>query len=137
LTKADLIALLNSYLQLLPPRYQGLQSHISIHVTLVSGIFAVAVAGVKDFKVFPVNIFLLTGPTLIMMLSHYAKVIIKKQNAHIKELVVLTAKLEYQLSLYNTSQEKTDLLVNKPWSEDENFLPPKWVNARLKGGKNQ
>ncbi len=72
-----------------------------------------------------------------MMLSHYAKVIIKKQNAHIKELVVLTAKLEYQLSLYNTSQEKTDLLVNKPWSEDESFLPPKWVNARLKGGKNQ
>jgi hypothetical protein len=135
LTKADLIALLNAYLQLLPPRYQSLQSHISIYVTLVSGIFAVTVAGVKDFKAFPVNIFLLTGPILIVMLSHYAKVIIRKQNAHIKELVVLTAKLEYQLGLYDNSQERVDLIADKPWSEDNSLLPPKWVNSRLKSGK--
>jgi hypothetical protein len=69
------------------------------------------------------------------MLSHYAKVIIRKQNAHIKELVVLTAKLEYQLGLYDNSQERADLIADKPWAEDDSFLPPKWVNSRLKSGK--
>jgi hypothetical protein len=40
------------------------------------------------------------------------------------------------LGLYDTSQERTDLSTNKPWSDDKSFLPPKWIGERLKSGKN-
>jgi hypothetical protein len=33
------------------------------------------------------------------------------------------------------SQERLDLITDKPWSEDNSLLPPKWVTSRLKSGK--
>lgn len=108
LTIANLIVLLGAYLQQLPPRSRSLQSYISSYVTLVSGILAVTTAGIKGFKDFPLNLFLSASPALMFVLSYYAEVTIKRQNSHIKELIVFIAKLEYQLGLYTSLVESTD-----------------------------
>lgn len=135
LDKADLITLLGSYMQILPPRWESFQNYITIYVTLILGLFTLVIAGVKDFNTFPLNLLLLIGSILILVLSDYAKKTIKRQNSHIKELIVVIAKLEFQLGLYDTSQERDNLTENKPWSEDKSFLPPKWIEQRLKSGK--
>lgn len=132
LDKADLIALLSSYMQILPPRWESFQNYINIYVTLILGLFTVVIAGIKDFNTFPLNLLLLIGSVLILVLCFAAKATIKRQNSHIKELIVVIAKLEYQLGLYDTSQERNDLIENKPWSEDTSFLPSKWIDPRLK-----
>ncbi|MEL6931170.1 MAG: hypothetical protein AAFO95_21495, partial [Cyanobacteria bacterium J06600_6] len=117
LDKEDLIALLSSYMQILPPRWESFQSYVNIYVTLILGLFTVVIAGVKDFNTFPFNLLLLIGCYLIWILSKYAKETIKRQNSHIKELIVVIAKLEYQLGLYNKLEKRNDLAENEPWSD--------------------
>lgn len=131
LDKTDLIALLSSYMQILPPRWESFQNYVNIYVTLILGLFSVVIVGVKDFGTFPTNFLSSFVCILILVLCFAAKATIKRQNSHIKELIVVIGKLEYQLGLYDTSQERDDLTEKKPWSDDTSFLPPQWIEPRL------
>ena len=134
--KQDLLNLLGFYYQILPPRWQSLQTYINIYITLLSAILGVVIAGLDKFKTYPINFILEIGPMLILILSSYAKKIIKRQNEHIKEAIAMVAKIEYELGLY----EKVSLIdgYNKTqlWPNDESFILPRWVKLRIESGKN-
>lgn len=131
LNKEDLITLLGSYMQILPPRWESFQSYVNIYVTLILGLFSVVIVGVKDFSTFPTNFLSSFICILILVLCFAAKATIKRQNSHIKELIVVIGKLEFQLGLYDTSQERDNLIEKKPWSDDTSFIPSQWIEPRL------
>ena len=135
LTKNDLMDLLGFYFQILPPRWQGLQTYISMYITLLTAILGITIFGFNTFKTYPMNFILELGPILILFISRYAKQTIKRQNEHIKEAIAMIAKIEYELGLYEKislgkNQSRIDL-----WPEDHSFILPRWVKFRTESGK--
>lgn len=132
LSKDDAIKLLGSYLSILPSRWQGLQTYIAIYITLVTGIFSLLLASLKLSEQGATDIYIGLGTILIWLLSQFAKITIKKQNQHIKELIVVIAKLELEIGLYDLKMKEHSNI--QLWKGDEYFITPKWVNDRIKSG---
>lgn len=134
LTKTELINLLNSYLSLLPSRWNSLQIYINIYIVTVTSIFTATIAGFATTSSTPNYILLSIGPIISFLISDLARKTIKRKNRHIKELIVVIAKIEYKLGLYENWGQSED--INQPWKKDESILYPEWVKIRITSGDN-
>ena len=131
ISKENLINLLGHYLSVLPPRWQSMQTYIALYITLVTSILGLLITGASSFKYSLEIFYLIPGYILLFMICRYAKITIKKQNKHLKELIVIIAKLENEIGLYTYKEKENDISL---WKNDKYFLTPKWIEARLKSG---
>lgn len=132
LTDDQKIALLGSYLAILPPRWSSQQNYIAMYFTIVLAVFGFAASQVPTLMGDGLEA-LLSAPLLMAaLISWFARRSITKQEKHIRELIVVTAKLEHSLGLFdNVSSEASD----QPWKGDEYVLPTSWVSSRLGSGE--
>lgn len=131
ITKDECRDLLKSYLSILPPRWAAMQTYIAMYFTLISAILAFSFTQLDTF-VKEGRIALLSLPFFVVsLIAFFAVSSVRKQDKHIKELIVFIAKLEHAIGLYGLDESKADL---KPWPLDPHFLTPRWVKARLTSG---
>jgi len=134
LTKSELISLLEIYSNLLPPRWSALHSYTNLYITLNTTIFGGTILGMNYFNTYPLITALFIGPLISFFISHLAKNTIKKHNELIKELVVVIAKLEFEIGLYEKCLTTNMNESLRPWKDDNNFLVSKWINGRINSG---
>ncbi|MDA4848893.1 hypothetical protein [Hoeflea poritis] len=125
------ISLLTSYLSILPPRWSAQQNYIAMYFTIVLAVFGFAASQVTSLMSEGLQ-GLLSAPLLIAaLISWFARRSITKQEKHIRELIVVTAKLEHNLGLFDSFKSAHP---NQPWDGDEFALPTSWVSSRLSSG---
>lgn len=131
LTKEDKISLLAAYLSILPPRWSAQQNYIAMYFTIVIAVFGFAASQVVVLLKNDMPIILCLPLLIAALISWFSRRSISKQEKHIRELIVVTAKLEHSLRMHENLIAPIDL---KPWSDDEHLLPAAWVKSRLHSG---
>lgn len=126
------IALLSSYLAILPPRWSAQQNYIAMYFTIVLAVFGFAASQVSALMNDGLQ-GLLSAPLLVAaLISWFARRAVTKQEKHIRELIVVTAKLEHSLGLYDSV---SSTVSDQPWKGDKHALPTSWVSSRLGSGE--
>lgn len=126
------ISLLSSYLAILPPRWSAQQNYIAMYFTIVLAVFGFAASQVAGLLSSGLEGLLCAPLLMAALISWFARRSISKQEKHIRELIVVTAKLEHSLGLYGPSSSSEG---EQPWKGDEYVLPTSWVSSRLQSGE--
>lgn len=134
LTDDQLISLLGHYLSTLPPRWRRLQNYVNIYTSIIVAILIATIGGFKLLSKGPISLLLLFGPVLALVLAEFAKRTVNRQHKHIKELIVMTAKLEYEIGLYGLPKSEHGPDEWKPFPDDPTFIVPAWARSRKESG---
>lgn len=127
LSRAEAIQLLGHFLSIAPPRWQNLQSFINVYITVDLTVLGATFIGLGKFSDWPKNMILLVAPASAIVIAHLAKETIKRQERHIRELIVVTAHLEEVIGLHNAMSTASSI-----WPGDTHILPQPWLDSRLK-----
>src|ERR1700716_537249 len=93
LSRNEAIQLLGYYLSLAPPRWQNLQSFVAVFIPIDVALLGATVGVLSKFNRWPGNLLLIVGPLTALVIAHLAKIAVRKQDRHIRELVVTIAHL--------------------------------------------
>lgn len=128
-SRAEAIQLLGYYYSLAPPRWQNLQSFVSVFITVDLALLGATVSVLDKFNRWPGNLVLVTAPITAFVIGALAKTAIRKQDRHIRELIVVIGHLEQYLGLNSAPpmQGQRDF-----WPDDTSFLPTRWVGPRTR-----
>ena len=137
LSRAEAIQLLGHYLQLAQPRWATLQSFVSLFVTVNLGVLAATVAGIQAFATWPRNLIILAGPISSALIAGIAKRTVRRQDVHVRELVIVIARLEQYVGLDVLSPRRRGTEATSWWPDDEAFLPPPWIRYRSQDSSSQ
>jgi len=128
LSRAEAIELLGYYLGILPPRWQNLQSFVGVFVTVDLTVLGATFIGLARFSTWPKNVLILLAPIAAIVVGHFAKETLRRQDRHIRELIVVIAHLEEYIGLHKPIPHSKELF----WPLDHSFLPQRWISARRK-----
>jgi hypothetical protein len=133
--KEDMLTLLQIYWSELSQRRAIQQNFATIYITLLSAILAASVAGASLLLTFPKNLFIAIGPILSFLIAHSARDTVRRQDAHVREVIALIAKAENCLGLLGEIEVKGIAYRAELWPADESFVIPRWVGSRMQSGK--
>lgn len=132
--KGDMLTLLQIYWSELSQRRTIQQNFTTIYITLLSAIVGASVAGASLLPVFPKNLFIAIGPILSLLIAHFARDTMRRQDSHVREVIALIAKAENHLGLFGKIEVKGIVNRTDLWPADESFVIPRWVNHRIQSG---
>ena len=135
LEKEDILALLQIYWSELSQRRTIQQNFATIYIALLSATMGASVAGASLVTTFPKNLFIAIGPLLTFLIAHFARDTVRRQDAHVREVIALIAKAENSLGLFGKVRVKGIAYEAELWPDDESFIIPRWVNARMQSGQ--
>jgi len=135
LEKGDVLTLLQIYWSELSQRRTIQQNFATIYIALLSVIVGASVAGASLVSTFPRNLFIAIGPILSFLIAHFARDTVRRQDAHVREVIALIAKAENSLGLFGKVEVKGITYKAELWPADESFIIPRWVDARTQSGK--
>ena len=135
LEKEDMLTLLQIYWSELSQRRTIQQNFATIYITLLSAIVGASVAGASLFPTFPKNLFIAIGPILSLLIAHFARDTVQRQDAHVREVIALIAKAENCLGLFGEIEVKEVAHRADLWPADESFVIPRWVDSRMQSGE--
>lgn len=133
LTRAEGIELLGQYRAMSPPRWQNLQAFVAVFITVDLTVLGASAAAFEKFTKWSQIPLLLVGPITAFVFAVLAKQTIRKQEAHIREIVMICARLEEFLDLHRLPP-----VPGKPgqpavfWPGDVSFFPDVWMQSRTK-----
>jgi hypothetical protein len=127
LSRAEAIQLLGQFLSMAPPRWQNLQSFVNVYITVDLTVLGATLIGLSKFSSWPKNVILLLAPISAIVIAQLAKETVRRQEQHIRELIVATAHLEQLIGLYDAKPAASSL-----WPGDSHILPQHWIDSRLK-----
>lgn len=130
LTREESLTALGHYLAILPPRWANQQVVISTYITLCAAILALSITGAQASAGEWPGSFLVTGPLAAGVIADLAKKTIAKQEKHIREVIVVVAKLEAALGLDKIVQ--TEPGSPRFWPADHSLLPTSWMSSRTR-----
>jgi hypothetical protein len=128
LTRAEAIQVLGYYLSMAPPRWQNQNSFLGVFISADLTVLGATLIGLSKFSSWPKNLILLVAPVSALVIAELAKKILKGQERHVRELMVVIAHLEDFIGLRDA--------INRPansdlWPKDTYILPTRWVKSRL------
>lgn len=126
-SRSEAIELLGFYYTLAPPRWQNLQSVVNVFVTVTLALLAATVGALDKFSQWPVNLVLVAAPMTAFVIGHLAKSTIRKQDRHIRELIVVIGHLEEFIGLTLSPPGGSS---RRFWPGDVAFLPKRWTVDR-------
>lgn len=130
---AEKVELLGHYLAILPERWAQMQNYVAVYLSLITSLLAGMMVALDLFQgSISYFIAVLLGPVLICVFAQFAKTTVRKQAKNVRELIVLLAKIEYELGLYAIPVSDDS---RRPWPKDETFMPPCWVRSRQDMGE--
>lgn len=132
--KEEMLTLLQIYWSELSQRRAIQQNFATIYITLLSAIVGASVAGASLVPTFPKNLFIAIGPILSLLIAHFARDTMQRQDAHVREVIALIAKAENCLGLFGTVEVKGVVHKSELWTADESFMIPRWVGSRMQSG---
>ena len=135
LEKDEMLSLLAIYRSELPQRREVAQNYAAIYVSLLSVILGATVAGASLVTSFPQNLFIITGPVLGFCVAHCVKDTLRRQDAHIREVIAMIAKAENCLGLYNKVEVRGVGRKAELWPRDASFVIDRWVETRMESGE--
>jgi len=127
LSRAEAIQLLGQFLSMVPPRWQNLQSFVNVYITVDLTVLGATLIGLNKFSSWPRNVILLVAPISAIVIAQLAKETLRRQERHIRELIVATAHLEQLIGLHDVKPAASSL-----WPGDTHILPQRWIDSRLK-----
>lgn len=133
--KEDMLTLLQIYWSELSQRRTREQNFTTIYITLLTAILGASVAGANIFTEFPINLFVAIGPILGILIAHYARDTVKRQDSHVREMIAMISKAENHLGLFGTVKVKGITPRDDLWPADSSFVNPRWVNSRVQSGE--
>jgi hypothetical protein len=128
LSRSEAIELLGYYLEILPPRWQNLQSFVGVFVTVDLTVLGATFLALARFSTWPKNVFILLAPIAAIVVAHFGKETLRRQDRHIRELIVLIAHLEEYIGLHHSYRSGEGLF----WPQDKALLPQRWIDARIR-----
>jgi hypothetical protein len=127
LSRSEAIQLLGYFLSMAPPRWQNLQSFVNVYITVDLTVLGATLVGLDKFSTWPKNLVLLVAPASAIVIAYLAKETLRRQERHIRELIVTTAHLEQLIGLHDAMPAASSL-----WPGDTHILPQRWLDSRLK-----
>ena len=119
------------------PAALGDTPFVSLFVTVNLGVLAATVAGIQAFATWPRNLIILAGPISSALIAGIAKRTVRRQDVHVRELVIVIARLEQYVGLDVLSPRRRGTEATSWWPDDEAFLPPPWIRYRSQDSSSQ
>ena len=135
LDRDEMLFLLNMYRSELPQRRENAQNYAAVYVSLLSVILGATLAATHLVTTFPQNLLITVGPILAFYISHCVKETVRRQDAHIREVIAMIAKAENCLGLHNKVEVKGVEHRAELWPKDESFVIDRWRNSRTESGE--
>lgn len=126
------LELLTAYMQMLPPRWALLQNYVAMYFSITLAMLGFASVQALEYVKIGMPIFVSLSLLPAAALSFFAVASIKRQNIHIRELIVVVAKLEQTLGLYDYVNTKGQ---SRPWKDDVALIPQCWIDDRQRFGE--
>jgi hypothetical protein len=130
----EMLHLLEMYRSELPQRRQTAQNYTALYISLLSVIIGGSVAGASLVTQFPRNLFVAVGPILALFICHYTRDTVRRQDAHIREVIAMIAKAEDALGLHGKVKVRGVDRSPELWPDDDAFVIDRWVKSRMKSG---
>lgn len=134
LDKEEMLTLLDIYRSMLPQRRAVAQSYTAIYISLLSILVGASVAGASLVTTFPQNLFIIAGPILTFFIAHFVKDTVRRQDAHIREVIAMAAKAENCLGLYSQVAVRGIENTANLWPKDRSFVIDRWIRAQIQAG---
>lgn len=121
------LELLTAYMHMLPPRWALLQNYTAMYFSITLAMLGFASVQALEYLKIGMPIFISISLLPAASLSFFAAASIKRQSKHIRELIVVVAKLEHTIGLYDYVNAKEQ---SRPWCNDKSLIPQCWIDER-------